>query len=107
MQEKYLSGFLLEEDFAQEGLDGGQEGGDVGDLVDRLAELAAVRQAVGVPAGELPQLVEGEEGVLALGHHAEVVQDQVAAVGEGRLPELAAGETGGDLPEDPGVAGGA
>src|SRR3954469_12882426 len=89
MQEKYLRGGFFELDLVQEGLDRLQEGGDVGNLVDRLAELAAVRQAVGVPAGELAELVEGELGMLALGHHAEVVEDEVAAVGEGGLADPA------------------
>src|SRR4051794_13921757 len=107
MQEKYLRGGFFDPDLVQEGRDRLQEGGDVGDLVDRLAELAAVRQAVGVPAGELAELVEGEGGMLALGHHAEVVEDEVAAVGEGGLGHRAPLQAGGDLLEEPGVAGGA
>src|SRR3954454_8718212 len=101
MQKKYLSGDFFGLDLVQEGLDRLQEGGDVGDLVDRLAELAAVRQAVGVPAGELAQLVEGEGGMLALSHHAEVVEDEVAAVGEGGLAHRAPLQPRGDLLEEP------
>src|SRR6202035_2218423 len=97
------SGRPLDQDLFEEILDGAEEAGDVRLLVDALAQAPAVGQAVGVPAGELPQLVEGVLRALALGHHAEVTEDEVAPVLERGLQVRAAPDAGGDLAKDPGV----
>ena len=72
---------------------------------DAAAQLAAVRQAVRVPARERAELRHHRPRrvrVVPL-DEAEVVEDDVAALRERRLPVGPAGEELGRLPEDPRV----
>ena len=75
----------LGRDLVEEGLDRLEKALDIRQLVDLLSQTAAARQSVGVPTGELAQLVEGELGRLALGHQPEMTEDQLPAVLESRF----------------------
>ena len=76
------SGRFVDQSLLKELLDGLNERLHVGQLVDLLAELATVGETVGVPAGELPQLVQRVALGLTVGDQAEVVEDEIAPVAQ-------------------------
>lgn len=89
----------------EELLDRLQETGNVRKGLDPLAELAAVGDAVGVPAAEFPQFVQGVRGALPFRHLAKVLEDQGPALGQGGHPRRPACQKVRGLVEDPGVLG--
>src|SRR5262245_817605 len=71
--------------------------------MDLLAEGLAVLQAMRVPAGECPDLVQRELLVLLVPDQVEVGTDQIAAILECRLGWRDTREQVGRLSEDPWV----
>src|SRR5262245_30885219 len=87
-------------------LDRVDELGDRPERIDPLPQRASVRQAVGVPAREGANLVEGEALLLAVAQQGEVVQDEGPSILERGLRRRNAGPPLGDLPEDPRILDG-